>query len=404
VPAWLIVVVLLVVALGALFFLRTAEQPMPPGEIPDPDLTGMPVAVATALRDARQKVVRKIDSSEAWGNFGQLLDAYHLYDGALVAYEQAHELDPTYFPWAHLLAVLRDFQGADVEETVASFEAAMRINSIYPPTPYRYGEALLRHGRLPEARAAFQTAIDLDPDFSMAHRGLGHALIALGESETAVEHLERASEIEPSDGMIYSALARAYHMQGDRDRAKAAAEKAKVFSPVYAVPDPIRYDVEQLARTRPPSGTPPPGDPGDGNKIVAELRQEIERYRDDPAHRDDLGRSHGQLAFRLAITGDLDGAIAEFEAAAAILPDDPEVQHNLGTALMRRGDLELAVERFGRAIELNPDHPPTHYNLGWVLEKLGERDRAVEHYRLAVSVGPAPQPEAAARLAELGLE
>ena len=122
---WLLVPVLVAIVAWAFFVLRPTGEPAPPREVPDPDLSGMPAPVATALGDARKRVVEGIDSAEAWGQFGMWLDAHHLYDHAESAYRVANELAPDHFPWAYLLAVLKDFQGADVEDIVTSFEAAM---------------------------------------------------------------------------------------------------------------------------------------------------------------------------------------------------------------------------------------------------------------------------------------
>jgi superkiller protein 3 len=401
---WLLVPVLAAVAAGAFYFQQPTFEPAPQREVPDPDLSDMPRQVATALSEARRDVIDNIGSAEAWGQYGRWLDAHHLYEHAESAYRVAHELAPNYFPWAYQLALLRDFQGADIEEVIASFEVALRLNDVYPPAPYRYGEALMRQGRLLEARDAFRKAVELDPEFSMAHRGLGHALIALDEPDDAVRHLERAAEIEPEDGVIYTALARAYQMQGKRDRALEAAEKASGLRSIYGVPDPIRYSTENLAITS-QSGKQRYRNymrQGDYASAIADLKDLVEIFTEFETYRVDLGKSHGHLGVRLAMDGDLVGAIAQFEQAAALLPDDAEIHHNWGTALMRLGDMEQAYERIDRALELNPDNPGTHFNQGWVLESLGHDGLAIEHYELAVELGPSPQ--AAQRLRELGVE
>jgi tetratricopeptide (TPR) repeat protein len=396
--------VLVAIVAGAFFVLRPTAEPAPAREIPDPDLSGMPAPVVTALSEARKRVVENIGSSEAWGEYGMWLDAHHLYEHAESAYRVANELAPDYFPWAYQLAVLKDFQGADLEEIVAAFEEALRLNDVYPPAPYRYGEALMRQGWLHQARDAFRTAIELDPGFSMAHRGLGHALIALDDADGAVRHLERAAELEPKDGMIFSALARAYQMQGQRDKAMEAAAMATRLHPIYGVPDPIRYQTENLSITG-QAGQQRYRNymrQGDFVTAVAELEQLVEIFPDVENYHVDLGRSRGQLGLQLAMGGDVAGAINQFEQAAALLPDDAEIYHNWGTALMRVGALEQAAERIEQALELNPDHPGTHFNLGWVLENQGHQSLAIDHYKLAVELGPSPQ--AAQRLSELGVE
>jgi len=62
--------------------------------------------------------------------------------------------------------------------------------------------------------------------------------------------------------------------------------------------------------------------------------------------------------------GELDEAIAVFDAALADYPDSYELHFNKAIALGRHGESEAAVQHLFRAIELNPRHPSPYYNLG----------------------------------------
>jgi tetratricopeptide (TPR) repeat protein len=93
----------------------------------------------------------------------------------------------------------------------------------------------------------------------------------------------------------------------------------------------------------------------------------------------------GTAAF---LTGDLQGARAQFEAALDHKPDDPEALNSIGQILDRQGDLEGAVARFEKAISIAPDRWAYHFNLAHTVGRQGDWTRAVAEYREAARLFP----------------
>jgi len=76
----------------------------------------------------------------------------------------------------------------------------------------------------------------------------------------------------------------------------------------------------------------------------------------DPGHPDaHLGRAIGRLAAPPGFGGDIDGAIADLEAAIGKKPS-PEAFYYLGQALQRKGLIEKAKDAYGQALKLRPDY------------------------------------------------
>jgi tetratricopeptide (TPR) repeat protein len=86
------------------------------------------------------------------------------------------------------------------------------------------------------------------------------------------------------------------------------------------------------------------------------------------------------------MVGDIDGAIADFEATG-VATSDPEVASNMATAYYFAGRLEDAVRLYERAVELDPGGHVWRRNLGDALLALGRtpeaREAFGEAYRLA---------------------
>jgi tetratricopeptide (TPR) repeat protein len=76
------------------------------------------------------------------------------------------------------------------------------------------------------------------------------------------------------------------------------------------------------------------------------------------------------------------------QAAARLLPADPEAQTNFGTALRTHGRLNEAAEQHRRAIRLNEGYAEAHHNLGTVLKDLGQLEAAAASFREAGKLKP----------------
>jgi tetratricopeptide (TPR) repeat protein len=85
------------------------------------------------------------------------------------------------------------------------------------------------------------------------------------------------------------------------------------------------------------------------------------------------------------MNGDFLGAIASWDRALEMKPDDHEAWNNRGVALGNLGRLEEAIASYDRALEMKPDyHEAWHirgialYNLGRLEEAIASDDRALE--------------------------
>ena len=396
------IAVVLVVSLGVWNLDRGGDAIQPASaSLPDPDTSSMTVPVARAIREARAAALAQPDSADAVGRLGQVYHAHWLYDAAAACYEIARKRAPEDFRWVYLLASAEELRGADGERVDELFRAAIRLLPRYPPVYVRHGDALLRLGRWAEARDAYAAAIERDPELALAQRGLGQTALLMGDGPTAVEHLEQAARLEPEDRIVQVALARAYAVMDRSEQAAEAVRKAETLRGEARLPDPIFFEVQNLAvdpetlRTRVARGLRN-GDYDMAIEAVALLEES-----GAPAARQQLALASKQRANQLGFSGDFDAALPEFERASRLAPTDPEVEHNWGTVLMRRGDLEEAGRHFEKAIELNPQSADSLYNLGVVLEGLGQIDEAIRRFTAAAAIDP--QHVATRRLAELGV-
>jgi len=100
------------------------------------------------------------------------------------------------------------------------------------------------------------------------------------------------------------------------------------------------------------------GNPADMMKYGMGAMQEFETAlaidpKNPGAH---LGRAVGRLMAPPGFGGDVDGAVADCEAAIAAQPS-PEAYFYLGEALKNKGAIDKAAAAFKKALELRPSYP-----------------------------------------------
>ncbi len=86
--------------------------------------------------------------------------------------------------------------------------------------------------------------------------------------------------------------------------------------------------------------------------------------------------------------GKPDMAIASFQQAISMNPDDPDAYVNLGATLKDYRRLGEAEECFDKALKLKPDCTEAYFNLGMLMQARGRCDQAIELIRKGLVIEP----------------
>jgi tetratricopeptide (TPR) repeat protein len=101
--------------------------------------------------------------------------------------------------------------------------------------------------------------------------------------------------------------------------------------------------------------------------------------------------AHDSMGAELIDQGRIPEAMAQFQAAAAISPNDAFSQLDLGVCEKRQGHIQAAVERYQTALRLSADpslKATALGNLGSIYRASGDYTRAQESYEAALSLMP----------------
>jgi Flp pilus assembly protein TadD len=108
-----------------------------------------------------------------------------------------------------------------------------------------------------------------------------------------------------------------------------------------------------------------------------------------------LARAPGDILLRieyvrlLSVLGDFNTAEGQWRSLVADLPQDPELNYSLGTALLRLGRIDEARRSLLEALRLRPDYSLAHGNLAIALSAEGRTAQAMSQCWEAIRCDPA---------------
>ena len=137
-------------------------------------------------------------------------------------------------------------------------------------------------------------------------------------------------------------------------------------------------------------------DPAQGDPRMA-LQEALARHNVEKNPGD--FEAHYNLGAMLQARNELDSAIAEYESAVKLRPEDATGNNALGAALVAAGHPEVGAGYLKAALKARADYFDAHYNLGFALAGQNDFAGAADQFQSALKL----QPEDAAVEANLGV-
>jgi tetratricopeptide (TPR) repeat protein len=195
-------------------------------------------------------------------------------------------------------------------------------------------------------------AIQLNPGDAQAHFGRGFVYSAQGDQARAIANYDEAIRLEPQNAVFHNGRGNANLALGDFARATADYEKAIRLDPRYARP---RYN-RGLTYTR----------QGDYVRAIADYDEAI---RLNPQFVEAYNNRCMMRAMYL--TGELDLARADCDAAIRLAGDEPLFRLSRGFVGLRQGRFRDAWDDYDAAVRATPDDSGAVYGRGTAALRLG---------------------------------
>lgn len=248
------------------------------------------------------------------------------------------------------------------------------------------------------AEKEIDEAVRLAPDSAAVQIAKGEVHEQLGQLEQARAAFRRAASLEPGSQLPPTALARLELAAGNPDAALLAARRAQQTSGTRAIG--LRLEGEILLREKRAA---------EAEKVFARLQSDFPSSAGAIAHYRARGaaglespeaplaawleRNPRDVAARLALAehwqrgGQRPRAIAEYESALKLAPEDPVLLNNLAWLYHESGDAR-ALETARRAYAGAPRNAAIADTLGVILVAANELDEGIRLLREAAAAAP----------------
>ena len=272
----------------------------------------------------------------AWNNKGVVLDTLQRYDEAFIAYEEAIKLNPQYIrAWYNKAIVHGELN--QYEEALSVYGKAIKLDSQFALAWFNKGVILHRLNRDKEAREAFEEALKvttLNPNFALGWNDKGIMLGSLGRIKEAMAAFDIAIKLNPQDaGVLWFNKGKVYFDHKNYEEAISCFDRALTLNLQYA--DAWSYKGFALNR--------------------------LKRFEE---------------------------AIACFDKTLSINPQDPEIWNEKGNALSYLGRDEEALVLFDKALTIDPQYIYALTAKSYVLNTLKRYEETLEYCDKALSIYP----------------
>lgn len=170
------------------------------------------------------------DNAYAEYNLGVVLVEAGRVDDGIARFREALRVDPTYSDVHIDLGNALNRRGA-VDDALAQFDTVVRLRPDYAEARVAYGNLLRTRGRNADAIAQYREAVHLEPTLASAHNELGNALTSDGRfPDAAVEYAE-AVRLDPNFPEAHNNLGAALAREGKATEAVSEFLQALRLSP-----------------------------------------------------------------------------------------------------------------------------------------------------------------------------
>ncbi|MHC4573731.1 MAG: tetratricopeptide repeat protein [Planctomycetota bacterium] len=251
------------------------------------------------------------------------------------------------------------------------FKHALEVTQNNPIALNSYGCVLFENNQLDEAVACFQDALRIDPQFSRARSNLGKVFFKQGKFEKTIASFDKVLRLKQNSPDAYYYMGLAYAQLGKPNQAISSYYEALRLEPDHKE---AHYRLG-LAMTR----------EGKYNRAIDHFNQALRSKPDWFEVHDKIGLAYLQLR-------NYEQLISHWTRAAELKPEAAEVHNNLAWVLATNKDTRVrdplrAVKFAEKACQL------THYKKANTLDTLaaayaaaGTFDQAVETVQKAIGI------------------
>ena len=232
--------------------------------------------------------------------------------------------------------------------------------------------SLANSGNIEKALKIFNDSINEAPGFLPFYNALGDVYYNVRRFEDAIYEYKTAIWIDSMNISAYRGLCRCYEELGDYD---AAIETYKTLIEIHPYAPEYHSNLANILFTK-----------GELDEAVSHYQHAINLNPTD-TYTSVIAQMLGYIYQEFQ--ENLDAAIAAYQCAYALTPEDEDIYVNLGKAFYDKNDINNSLTIYKRALELKPHSSEIHCNIGYLYWDKGDLEEAIKEYELSIKYNSA---------------
>lgn len=219
------------------------------------------------------------------------------------------------------------------------------------------------------------------------HLEEGDALYKNKKFDEAIEEYTKAIQLDKKNARAYAGRGRIYGYKRNYDPAIADLETALRIAPkaedrldsraISLMGDMDRKELIDNYKARGQGYT----DKRDYDKALADFNSALKVDPQNASIYQERGRAYMKM-------DDLDKSLADYASAIRIEPQDTNSYLCRGNIYKRQGNYDLAFKDYGTALKINPKNPFAYLNRGDAYHDKGDYQLALKDYEMAIQLNP----------------
>jgi serine/threonine-protein kinase len=234
------------------------------------------------------------------------------------------------------------------------------------------GQILARRGDIEGGLRQIERALALRPGYWENHGAKGVVYLLGGRFDEAIAAFRRVTELQPDTAWGYQLLGATLQNAGRLDEALDSYEQALAVTPTAGTWSNIATIHYQAGRSE---------------AAVAAFQRAVDLRPNDPVLRRNLGDALQRTGATRKARAEYEHALTLTERALEINPADARTTAVHALLEAKLGRVAAALQSAARAVEAAPRDPETHYRQGVVLTLAGRRREAIASLRRATDLG-----------------
>jgi superkiller protein 3 len=327
---------------------------------------------ATAICQAALEVYP--DSQKPYHALSTAAEKQGNIDKAVENYQRAIKINPQQPDWVYSTLGRLLTQQENWNQAIATYQQALEI---YPENEklYQYlGNVSKQKGDTNKAIKSYRKAIELNPKQSIwLYLSLGELLIEKEQFQPAITTYRKGLKVYPDNEKLYQSLGRVADKKGDIDQAIKNYKQAIEINPQQ--PTWLYFSLGQLLTVQEKF-----------ESAIAICQATIEQYPNN-------AEAYRLLGVAQEKAGNIDGIVASYRQAIALEPDKHVwIYYALGQLLSKQERFDEAIALYQDAVKLFPEEAEVYRQLGNTQNQADQLDAAAESFQKAIDLQPDAQP------------